>query len=76
MDFIASLVEGFPERWRIMGPGGYKKETKEPDQLREEGPPPNQASPSLHRRLLASSMVATWPLGSAAASPTLAAVES
>ena len=35
MDFIASLVEGFPGSGeRIMGPGN-KKETGEPYQLRE-----------------------------------------
>src|SRR6267154_4780711 len=72
MNFIAPLVEGFPGGGGLWGPG-YKKETEEPDRLlyARLGPPPNQASPSLHRRLLASSMVATWPLGCAAASPTL-----
>lgn len=74
MNFIA-LIEGFPGKDDLWG-SGYKKETEEPHQVREEGPPPNQASPLLHRRLLASSMVATWPLGCAAASPALAAVES
>ena len=77
MNFIAPLVEGFPGCGGLYrAPGKQKGDGGATSTTRGRAPPPNQASPSLHRRLLASSMVATWPLGCAAASPALAAVES
>jgi hypothetical protein len=77
MNFIAALVEGFLGGGGLRARDTQKGGRRSPHHLGEVGPPPNQASFSLHRRLVASSMVATWPLGCAAASPpTLATVES